>query len=209
MPAPLSRTQMRRRSDSPTAPNSTRPPGIGRVDGIQHQVQKDADQLTADADYGRQVGRQVKGHGPPLHALVVLGDAERFVEHVGDGQLFPDGAGRPAEVHQLPQNALNPAELVGHQRQLVASILVVVPPAEELHDRADRGQRVADLVSDAGRQQAERGHLFLVQQLGLGLLQFAGPLGDADFQVRVQFAEVVADPLEQQRQRTGRPGHPH
>ena len=55
--------------------------------------------------------------------------------------------------------------------------------------RADGRQRVADLVGDAGREQAERRHLFLVEHVGLGLLQFAGPLGDACFQLGLVFLQ--------------------
>ena len=102
--------------------------------------------------------------------------------------------------------------VVPFRRELKAAQLATVrfetAPGEQLHDRTDRCQRVADLVGDARGQEAESGHLFLMEQLRLRLLQLAGPLGNAGFQVLVEHPEVVADPLEQQRERTGRPGHP-
>jgi hypothetical protein len=70
-------------------------------------------------------------------------------------------------------------------------------------------------VGDAGGQQAEGRHLLLVQDVGLGLLEFVGALGDAVFQLRlvaaqgaVELVQVLADALEQQGQGTAGPGHP-
>ena len=65
---------------------------------------------------------------------------------------------------------------------------VAAAALEHLHQRADRRERVADLVGDAGGQQAEGRHLLLVQHVGLGLLQLARALGDA----RLQLGLVVA-----------------
>ena len=57
-------------------------------------------------------------------------------------------------------------------------------------------------MGNAGRQKAERGHLLLVQQLSLGLLQLASPLRNPLLELRlilpqggVERAEVVADAL--------------
>ena len=90
-----------------------------------------------------------------------------------------------------------------------------VAALEHLHQRADGGERVADLVGDAGGEQAEGGHLLLVQHVGLRLLQFAGALGDAGFELGlvllqggVELAQVVADALEQQRHGVAGPRHP-
>ena len=62
-------------------------------------------------------------------------------------------------------------------------------------------------MRDAGGEQAERGHLLLMQHVRLGFLQFARALGDAGFQLGlvflqglVELAQVIADALEQQRQ---------
>ena len=93
------------------------------------------------------------------------------------------------------------------QRELVQRVGVGFVALEDLHHRADRGERVADLVGDAGRQQAEGRHLLLVQDVSLGFLQFGGALGDARLQFGllasqrlVECPQMVADALEQQCQ---------
>ncbi len=57
-------------------------------------------------------------------------------------------------------------------------------------------------MGDAGREQAECGHLFLVQHMCLRFLQFTRPLGNAGFelsamlfQLLIQLAQVIADAL--------------
>jgi len=70
-------------------------------------------------------------------------------------------------------------------------------------------------VCNAGRQESKGCHFFLVQDVGLGLLQFASPLGDARFELRLVLAQgrietgqVLADVFEQQGQRVACPGDP-
>ena len=99
--------------------------------------------------------------------------------------------------------------------ELFPPVVVQVPALEHLHQGTDGRQRVADFVGDAGGQQAEGGHLLLVQHVGLGFLQFARALGDAGFELRlvlvqggVEPAQLIADALEQHGHGAGCPGHP-
>ena len=54
--------------------------------------------------------------------------------------------------------------------------------ADHLDQRADPGQGVADLVGDPGGEEAERGHLLLLDHPSLGGPKRGGPLGDALFE---------------------------
>ena len=78
---------------------------------------------------------------------------------------------------------LDALQLAADQASLSWRVGVAVAALEHLHQRADGRERIADLVGDAGGQQAERRHLLLVQHVGLRFLQFARALGDAGFQL--------------------------
>src|SRR5436305_620143 len=80
--------------------------------------------------------------------------------------------------------------------QFFPRVGVLVAALQHLDDRTDRRERVADLVGNPGGEQAERGHLLLVQHVRLRLLEFAGALGDPHLQRVVQLAQMFADVLE-------------
>ena len=99
---------------------------------------------------------------------------------------------------------LDPVELAAGQVELFRRVGVGPAALEHLHQRAERRQRVAHLVGDARGQQAERGHLLLLDHPGLRGPQGVGPLGDPllqlgpdPHQLRVQILQLVSGRPEQ------------
>ena len=84
---------------------------------------------------------------------------------------------------------MNDAQVLGVQRRGLAR------PQRGLHQHLDRGERVAHLVGDAGRELAQRGELVGPQQLALVLLHAFRHLLDALHQrlhLPVERVKVVA-----------------
>ncbi len=159
-----------------------RSPLVGRVERVEHEVEEDLHQLVVD---GPQLGKVVgvaRDDPLPLSPLVILGDAQGRVEdfvHVAQPPLL---GGRPAEIDQFAERPLDAAELVVDHLEPLAGVRVVLPPLEHLHERADRRQRIADLVGDARGQQTEGGPLLLLDELRLRLLQLERPLANPLFE---------------------------
>ena len=103
---------------------------------------------------------------------------------------------------------MNSRELRSHEAEPFSGVVVHIATFEHLNQRADRGQRVADFMGDTGGEQPKRGHLLLMQHLSLRLLEFARPLGDALFQLRVQPGKLVADAAQEASQGDRGPSDP-
>ena len=121
---------------------------------------------------------------------------ERLVENAAEADASPQRAGGPAEIHQLAQRRLDTLQLSAYQLQLFRGVVVAVAPLQHLNQRADRRERIADLMSDPRGQEPEGRHLFLVQQVGLRLVQLAGSLGNAFLEQSLVFLERVVDAPE-------------
>src|SRR5262249_3702222 len=59
------------------------------------------------------------------------------------------------------------AKLAAGQVELLGGVTVWIPALEHLHERADRREWVANLVSDSRGQEPERRHLLLGNDAGL------------------------------------------
>lgn len=165
-------------------------PFFGGVHCVENQVQEDLDELIPDRVQGRNIRDESRDDPLALLSLVVLGDAQSVADHVVEVTAGVGQIRRPAEVDQLPQRPLNPAELVVDELQFLPRVLVDIPPIEQLHQRTDRRQRVAHFVRDAGCEQAEGGLFFLLDQERLRFLQFLRPLPDAEFEQPLVFLKL-------------------
>ena len=179
IPRPSSSTVRTSQPSSTCASTWIRPWSSVASIAFEDEVQDDLRQVVAHADDRRQVGRDIGRDRALLGALIVLGDPERLLDHLAD----PDAA-RPS---------LDAGREKSTSSRIVRSIRCNCRPArssfsavygsgpaalEHLHQRAERGQGIADLVGDARGQQAERRHLLLLDHPGLRGPQRVGPLLD-------------------------------
>ena len=130
-----------------------------------------------------------------LGAGAVIGEVQRLLEQGVDVDLPPlaaaaarmrqhaldDPVGAPSVLGDLVEVAgEHPDELVGLGAPAAARRFELAPVASfssseqldrEIGEIVDEIERVLDLVGDAGRQLAQRGHLLGLDQIGLGRLQ--------------------------------------
>ncbi len=188
---------------------------VGGVHGIENEVEEDLHDLVSDDLHLRQPFG-VPCHDPfPLLSLVVLGDRECGIGHLVNVAQRGLVRSRPAEIDQFSEGSLNPSQLVVDHFESFAGVVVCGPSVEQLDERADGGQRVADFVSDPGGEQSERGVLFLLDEQCLRLLQFPGSFVDAFFeqllvllQAVVEQSQPASHALAQLGKRRRRPGDP-
>ena len=172
------------------------PPLPRRVDRVQDEVEHDLHQAIADGPDGGEVVGKVGRDRPFLRPLIVLGDPQSLVDHVAQADAGGHLRGRPREVDQLADGPLDAGDLPVGQVELVGRVRVGVAAAEHLEQRAECGQRVSHLVSDPRRQEAESGHLLLVDHAGLRRSKGFRPLGHPLLQLRLMFFQGRVRPLQ-------------
>ena len=129
----------------------------------QHLLQLVAVSLHADL-FGAQLLVQLDAAEPE-----VVGDEQGGAFHHGV-QVHPGRLGRllPGEGQQILHDESGARGLLVHHPQ----VLPVARPEifsleQELRQSRDRGERVVELVGDAGDQLSHRGQLFVLDELGL------------------------------------------
>ena len=150
-----------------------------------------------------------------LGALVILGDPKRLVDDLA-GPDPADLARRwPREVDQLADGPLDPLQLPCGQVQLFARVGIRPAPLEDLNERAQGRQRIADFVRDTRGEQAEGRHFLLVDHSSLRGAGRQGPFLDPVFQLfagRVELAvevfELFAGGMQRARPATSTPTSP-
>ena len=126
-----------------------------RVDRVQDEVKHDLSQVIAHSHDRRQIARDVGRDRPLLGAVIVLGDPERLFDDFAGPDPADLGRRRPREVDQLANGSLDPLQLPRGKVELLGRVGVGPAPLEDLNERAQGCQRIADLVSDP-RGQAGR-----------------------------------------------------
>ena len=134
--APCTGSHAHRDADGPTR----------RLDRVEHQVGDDAvEEVLVPVEHGAPAVHGDRGVGP---AVRVGPDQPHHRDHHRvQVQRHQPGGAHPREVEELAQEPAQPVALPDDEAREEPLVLVGVPGAGELLDRApDRGQRVPDLV---------------------------------------------------------------
>ncbi len=136
--------------------------GGHRVRGVQEQVQEYTLQLHEVGDH-RVFGRLQAGfHGNPIAVQLGAHEGEGFLHEVVKGPLRGFHRMRPAQLQNAGDHPLEPADFREADPDLVRCGLgkrsPVHVPRQRLEVELYRAERVADLVSEVGRQLAQDGH---------------------------------------------------
>src|SRR5690606_11548803 len=101
-----------------------------------------------------------------VHLPLVLADADNPIDERAEIDLGPDAALLRAgeQQHTLDDLAAALAAL-GDALDLLADVGLELVLEQQLRVADHTRQRVVDLVGDAGREQADRGHLLALQHL--------------------------------------------
>ena len=98
------------------------PPPVARgVDRVEDEVEDDLRQVVADGADRGEVGVDGRRDRPLLGPLVVLGDPQGLVDHLGRVDARDGGRGGAREVDQLADRPLDPAELAVGELELLGT----------------------------------------------------------------------------------------
>ena len=150
---------------------------LDRMLGVDEHVHDDLlDQVRVDPDR-RQIRIEIHGDLDVAQVSGPLDDARRVFDdlvEVGEFLLRRLLAG---EIEKPADDCGAPLGFPDHQIQVLrvrASVRHLLP--QQMRERENAGQRIVQLMSDAGGEQADRSQLFPARGLGLGNAQFLGPL---------------------------------
>ena len=159
---------------------------VHRVDRVQHQRHQHLGQLLGVSDGGGQAQVQLASHGQALEALVVLQQKEGLIHQRVQHHSALGLSLRPAEVEQSVDDPGAAVHFLVDQLQVLLDRgplgprCVVQPPGDGRDAGADGGQRVVDLVHDAGGQLADGGQLLALHDLTLNSARVGHVLADGD-----------------------------
>ncbi len=137
--------------------------GVARV---QDQVEEHLLDAVLVAAHRRHAIGQLAPDADARAVQLVLDQRQHVGQHLVDVDLLELGAARAREVEQAVDD-LGRAEalLLDLLEHLLARVVLLELPAQQLGVGRDAGERCIHLVRDARRQQAHRGHLLGVLQL--------------------------------------------
>lgn len=177
------------------------------VRGVQQEVQHDLGEPGRRAGRARDVGLEAALEGDLTQVGLRPDEPHRVLDHldhVARRVDLVDGRFAAREVEQVADDPVDPLGLLAHPREELALLLrLEVAALDELHEAADRAQRVADLVRDPRGEAADRGELLAAHQrllrgpeLGGGALE----LREATAQRLLLAAELLLHLVERHRE---------
>ena len=163
-----------------------RPPGLHRIERVEHQRHQHLDQLLGVPVHGREALGEGRLDHVLLVALMMLEQEERVLHDRVDRHrrlALPLG---PAEVEQAVDDAgaamdflLDDLEVLLQRNRLLRAQLGDAA-VHCRHAGADGRQRIVDLVHDAGRELADGGELLALHDLHLDGAPLGHVLTDGD-----------------------------
>ena len=152
-----------------------------RLLGVDDQVEQDLLELVRIGEGERQAGRQRLDDADVRQRLLVRSQRERFAHdlvHVDHGARRVALAREGQQVADDLGGALGLAE---DRLEAAPGLIVDGPLRQPLGPREDRGERIVQLVRDAGDRLAERGELLGLQELVIEIARLVlEPLALAD-----------------------------
>ena len=140
---------------------------------VDDQVEQDLLHLMSVGEDLRQAGGERVDHRHVADPLLVRAQGERFADHLIDVHHRPGRLALPRERQQVADDARGAFRFAEDRVEPAADRRFEGRPLREpLGPTQDRGQRVVELVRDAGDRLAERGHLLGLQELVIDVARF-------------------------------------
>jgi hypothetical protein len=157
-------------------------PAVCGIDGVEDEIEEDLGEVVAHGGDVREIRGELAIEIALAGPLIVAGDGEDVIGDFGECDGAAGGGGGAREIDEVADGAADAGDLTFDEVELFGGVGFGLAAFEHLDDGAECGEGVADLVGDAGGEEAEGGHFFLVDEPRLGGAEFLGAGGDALFE---------------------------
>ena len=123
----------------------------GRIDRVQDKVEHDLREMIVHGAHSRQVVGDFGRDQTPFGAMIIFRDTQRLVDDFSQSHRPRDDRAGSREVDEFAEGSTNSVELPAGEVEFLKRVRIGLSSPEQLDQRRNRRERVADFVRDPRR----------------------------------------------------------